>query len=363
MKGLTHETETLLEEYFGRKRAFLVGRGATGLMLLYEALASRSGRIILPSIACPSLLATVLAVGKKPVIVDVDENLGLDPAQVSKVVSKGDVVVAVHLFGIPCAVKELEMISTKKGASLIEDVAQSVGGHADGKRMGTYGTASLLSFAKGKILPTDGGGAILTDDEKLITKLETAVDKLPARAKDFPKRFKAMRDQLTPVLNAARRDNPGAAAEWRHIYNAFGNVYRYAIDPLEIAEIPEAFEKLKKNVIERRKKVEWYIIRFNKIGVETLKYPEDCCPFRFSFIVPILNGDSVQELTGEMRAIGLNVSNLYFPLQRLSPLEVETPGCPRAEFVGTRIINLWVDDTIEKSHVQTAAEVISKVIG
>jgi perosamine synthetase len=106
---------------FNRRQVLLVGRGATALMLLFEALSEPGGRIILPAIGCPSLLATVLLSGRKPVIVDVDRNLNIDPVRVREIVQPGDIVLAIHIYGIPCEIEELERICLEKNATLMED--------------------------------------------------------------------------------------------------------------------------------------------------------------------------------------------------------------------------------------------------
>ncbi len=361
MSNPIRETERLLEDRFERKRAFLVGRGATGLLLLYEALTPRGGRIILPAIACPSLLATALISGRQPVIVDVDRNLNIDILRADYHMREGDMVVGVHIFGIPCGITELEKRCAEKGAILIEDAAQAIGGKIDGRMLGAFVNASLLSFASGKILPTNGGGAILTDDDTLIEKLKEAVAELPERPDDLAVRAKSLRDELTRALNEARRDNPDAASEWESLYNRYGSIYRYSIDPREAADIKRTIDDLENIAESRCSKLKWYHSRLDGLPFETLYYPDDCCPYRFSFIAPAAAGSDVQHFTELLRDAGLHASNLYVPLHWLAPGKVENTGCARADYVGPRIINLWLDEQIDESHVEKAAEIMSKM--
>src|SRR3990172_5287760 len=145
MSDLIKNTEALIESsgFFGARKLILTGRGTTALMLLYETLESKSGRVILPAIGCPSLLATALLSGLQPVIVDVDSNLNIDPGEVKSVIKPGDIVLGVHIFGIPCRIEELEKICDENNAILIEDAAQAVGGVLEESNLplGTFGKA------------------------------------------------------------------------------------------------------------------------------------------------------------------------------------------------------------------------------
>jgi hypothetical protein len=356
------ETEELLARYFGRKRAFLVGRGATGLMLLYESLCAPDGRVILPAIACPSLLATVLLTGRQPVIVDVDMNLNIDPEQVEKVLQPGDIVVGVHMFGIPCEIDELTSLCASRGAVLIEDLAQAVGGKYKSVLLGSFGTASLISFAGGKILPTSGGGAILTDDDALIAKLETKVERLPDRPNAIAERSRDLRDELTKAFNDAHSGNLGAASIWGDLYDAFGSIYSYAIRANECEPIGPALEGIEENAELRRARLALYEHYMGKLDVWFPHYPPDCVPYRFSFVPKGLTIEDVHKCTEDIRAAGLNASNLYIPLNDLAPDKVTATQCDRAEFVGWHIINLWLDDSVGEDEVLSAAEVVSDFV-
>ena len=354
------ETEQLLADRFGRKRAFLLGRGATGLALLYETLTPPGGRVLLPAIACPSVLATCLLVNRTPVVVDIRENLSIDIGEVEKIARQGDLVLAIHLYGIPCHIRELDLICSAKGAVLVEDAAQAVGGSLDGRALGSFGRASILSFAAGKILPADGGGAILTDDDELIEKLEIPVAELPARPQNINGKARALRDELTRVFNRARRDDPEAASEWAWLYNAFGDVYRFALEPGQAVGIPPALDDLERNVESRREKVGWFLELLEGMNLERIEYPADSAPFRFTFLLPRLSGSEVQDCTEEIRSAGLHASNLYLPLHWLAPERIETDGCPRADSAGVRMINLWVDDATTRDEAVRASRILSK---
>jgi dTDP-4-amino-4,6-dideoxygalactose transaminase len=173
-----------------------------------------------------------------------------------------------------------------------------------------------------------------------------------------------MKQQANKVFNTARKDEPAAASEWKAIFDSFGgNIYRFSIEPEEIDAIQPAMDKLKEISTARRRRNGWYVLRFKDLEVEALKYPDECTPWRFSFIVPIFSGRRTQDLTKAFRDEKMNASNLYLPLQWLAPEAVEYTGCPRAEFAGLRIVNLWVDEKVDKSDVKKAADIFRRVYG
>jgi len=348
---------------FGRRKALLVGRAATGLMLLYEELTGPDGRVILPAIGCPSLLATVLLAGRRPVIVDVDRNLNIDPKRVMAVVREGDVVLGVHIFGIPCAIEELEKICRERGAILIEDAAQAIGSRVDGRPVGTFGIASVLSFAEGKILSTHGGGVILTDSDELFASLTDKVEKLPGRPDNIGAKARELRDVSTEAFNRARKGDRKAASVWSEEYSKHGEIFRHSIEPKEAVEITRAMRDLDRIAGMRREGVEKYREHLDGPDIDILEYPPGCSPFRFTFVAPRLTGPLVQEITEAIRSEGMHASNLYLPLHWLAPELVEAGECPRSEHAGVRIINLWLDEGIPERDAPKVAEIVAKWTG
>jgi dTDP-4-amino-4,6-dideoxygalactose transaminase len=66
--------------------------------------------------------------------------------------------------------EEIRAIGEKYGIPVIEDAAESLGAHISGKKTGSFGKVGILSFNGNKIITTSGGGAMVSDDEKIIQK-------------------------------------------------------------------------------------------------------------------------------------------------------------------------------------------------
>ncbi len=77
-------------------------------------------------------------------------------------------LVIVHLYGMPAKMDRFTKLAEEYGLLLIEDAAEALGSHINGKMMGTFGKSGVLSFNGNKIITTSGGGALISDDEVLI---------------------------------------------------------------------------------------------------------------------------------------------------------------------------------------------------
>ena len=54
---------------------------------------------------------------------------------------------------------------------------------------GSFGNTSIISFGKNKILDCGGGGAILTNNQKLYEKVKIAYKKISKRPKNYKKLY------------------------------------------------------------------------------------------------------------------------------------------------------------------------------
>ena len=77
-------------------------------------------------------------------------------------------VVAVHLYGLPCDMDIIQEICKGNNLLLVEDCAQAFGAEYDGKKVGTFGDYSCFSLHAQKNITTlgEGGVLVLKDPEK-----------------------------------------------------------------------------------------------------------------------------------------------------------------------------------------------------
>lgn len=75
------------------------------------------------------------------------------------------IVVVTHLYGLLTDLTDLVELCRARGVRLIEDCAQAIGAHREGRQAGSWGDAGTISFYPTKNLGAIGdGGAIVTDD-------------------------------------------------------------------------------------------------------------------------------------------------------------------------------------------------------
>lgn len=148
-----------------------LANGTVAIELALKAVGAGPGKEVVT--VAHTFVATVEAIaatGARPVLVDVDPaTRNIDPAQVEGAITDDTVaVVAVHLYGRPAPVAELQAMCAARGIALVEDSAQAHGATVDGRRVGSFGAFGCFSFYPTKNLGAMGdGGAVVTDDPQL----------------------------------------------------------------------------------------------------------------------------------------------------------------------------------------------------
>lgn len=168
------ELETAISEKLGCRYTQLVSSGTAALTTAFAALGIGAGdEVIMPTFTFVASFECVLSVGAIPVLVDVDETLTLDPAAVRRAITpRTKCVMPVHMCGAMADLDALVQICKEHRLILLEDACQSFGGRYKGRALGTIGDAGTFSFDFVKIVTCAEGGAIVTNDESLYTKLD-----------------------------------------------------------------------------------------------------------------------------------------------------------------------------------------------
>jgi perosamine synthetase len=112
-------------------------------------------------------------------------------------------IMPVHVFGMIGEMDKLLEISEKYNLIIIEDAAEALGSFKYNKHAGLFGKCGCLSFNGNKIVTTGGGGAIITNDKTIASK----VRHLSTTAK-VTKDFSFFHDEIgfnyrMPAVNAA----------------------------------------------------------------------------------------------------------------------------------------------------------------
>ena len=112
----------------------------------------------------------ILYQGAIPIFVDSERDTwNMDPEQLERAIkdriSKGKkpkAIITVHLYGMSYKLDEIHEIANTYEIPVLEDSAESFGSNYKGRKCGTFGEISILSFNGNKIITTSGGGALVS---------------------------------------------------------------------------------------------------------------------------------------------------------------------------------------------------------
>ncbi|WP_342442474.1 LegC family aminotransferase [Lysinibacillus sp. FSL K6-0075] len=250
-----------LADFVGVKRAVAVVNGTAALHIALKIVGVEANdEVLIPSLTFIATANAVSYLQAIPHFVEVDEKtLGINTIKLESYLREiaelhqGDLynkqtkrrikaLVPMHTFGHPCMMDELVAICDKFKLVLVEDAAESLGSYYKGKHTGTFGKVSAMSFNGNKIITTGGGGAILTDDEKLA---------------DYAK-------HLTTTAKVPHR--------WEFVHDEIG--FNYRMPNINAALGCAQLEKLPKFIEQKRDLAKFYQkVIMNIEGVELLKEP------------------------------------------------------------------------------------------
>jgi dTDP-4-amino-4,6-dideoxygalactose transaminase len=171
--------EAELAAYCGRSHAVALSSGTAALHLGLIALGVGPGDVVVTSSMTFAATANaVVYTGAQPVFVDADDTGNLNPdllraalTDLSRQGRPAKVVVPVDLIGKVVDHSRIDPLAVEFGAEVLSDAAESLGATFAGRPAAAYGRVAAVSFNGNKVMTTSGGGALLTDDESIATKV------------------------------------------------------------------------------------------------------------------------------------------------------------------------------------------------
>ncbi|AFZ53305.1 DegT/DnrJ/EryC1/StrS family aminotransferase [Cyanobacterium aponinum] len=166
------EFEQKIADYLGVKHCVSVCNATIALELAIRAL-ELTGEVIIPSF---TFIATAHALQWQeitPVFCDIDPiTHTIDPDKIESMITPRTTgIIGVHVWGQPCNIEALTTIAKKHNLKLMFDAAHAMGCSYQGKMIGSFGDAEVLSFHATKFLNSFEGGAIVTNNDELAEKL------------------------------------------------------------------------------------------------------------------------------------------------------------------------------------------------
>jgi dTDP-4-amino-4,6-dideoxygalactose transaminase len=159
--------------------ALALSSGTAALHLALLNLGAGPGTcVVLSSMTFAASANAVAYTGATPVFVDSQaSDANVDPELLLEAVDtltregqRVAAVMTVDLFGRCVDYRELTAELEQRGIPLVEDAAEALGAHYEGRSAGSFGRAAALSFNGNKIMTTSGGGMLVSDDLDLIER-------------------------------------------------------------------------------------------------------------------------------------------------------------------------------------------------
>jgi len=171
--------EKEVEAFLGVMRAQYVSTGTAALVVALQALEIGLGdEVIVPTYTWVATASAVAINGGIPVLVDIDNTLGMDPNSLRKAITnRTKAIIAVHINGVPCDIHAIRDIAVQNGLFLIEDVAQAFGATVYGQKVGSFGTMGITSVNPSKTFQAGGqGGIVWTNNLTASTRMGWAIE-------------------------------------------------------------------------------------------------------------------------------------------------------------------------------------------
>ena len=377
-KSAVQELEEEFKKYLGVKYAISFNSGRSALMAILEEMKVREGdEVLLQAFTCNSAVNPILNQGAKPVFVDVDETINMDPGNFKrKITPKSKTVMIQHTFGWPAQIEEILRIARGNNLFLIEDCAHSLGARYKGGYCGTFGNAAFFSFGRDKIISSVFGGMAVTNNDKIgerIRKFQQALD--------FPSNFWVFQQLLHPILMSylilpAYGLNQYLGRILLGILHQLSILSKGVYKKEKKGEVPKYFPKRLPNALatlalNQFRKLE----RFNEHRREIAKFYEDTLRGRFNLPLakekkgisptfmryPILTKGNTDEIlkTARKRKIylddGWRKNPVVPPDTDLEKMKYQLGSCPRAEKIARSIVNL-------PTHINIFQEEAQKIV-
>ena len=162
-----------LSDYLGTKETLLVNSGSSANLLAVSALTSEKlgsealkpgDEVITIAAGFPATVGPIVQNGLVPVFVDVE--LGTYNAMAEQLAeavgSRTRAIFLAHTLGNPFDLKTVGELASKHNLWLIEDNCDALGSLYEGKKTGSFGAMSTMSFYAAHHITTGEGGATTT---------------------------------------------------------------------------------------------------------------------------------------------------------------------------------------------------------
>lgn len=384
-KSAVQELKEEFKRYLDIKYAVSFNSGRSALLAILEAMdIKKDDEILLQGFTCNSAVVPILAQKAKPVFIDVDESINMDPEDLKrKITNKSKAVMVQHNFGWPAEIEQLSKIARENNLYLIEDCAHALGAKFNGKFCGTFGEAAFFSFGRDKIISSVFGGMAITNDEKIGKLLKSFQEKL-----DFPSHFWIFQQLLHPIIvnnlilpafglnQYLGRFILGFLHKLSILSKAvYKNEKRGELPKYFPKKFPNALAILALNQFRKLERFEQHRRELANFYERELKNADFILPLARplegrtpTFMrYPILTKKNTDEILGKARKRkiylddGWRKTPIVPPDTDIAKMQYNLGSCPRAEKIAKNIINLPTHINISKDDAKKIIEFLKEI--
>ncbi len=356
---------TEITSKFNKNYCILFSNGTTAIYSFLSTIDNRDNiSVLLPAITCLSPALAVKFAGFKLDVCDIDLSSGNIDIKKLKTRLKNNnkikIVIGIHLYGNPLKdINEIISVCKKKNIIFIEDAAQSIGTVFDGRRCGSFGDISILSFGNSKILDAGAGGALLFNDKNIYTKLEKIINSIPIVDNNSLSKLKKKYIQEYYEISHNNKyldiNEEKLFYFWKKYKNAF--IYRSKEDFK--SEILRLFDNENRIYQNHRKLSNFY--KDNLEGFKNkIKIVSDTKYVPWRFTIRLLKKDS-RIIAERLRNEGFFVSTWYPKISYFFK-EVNNKYLPNADIFEREVMNFWVNGKYKEDKIIKLVSRIRKLI-
>jgi dTDP-4-amino-4,6-dideoxygalactose transaminase len=316
--------QALLEEELGAARVLLTTSCTHALEMSALLLDLVPGdEVVVPSFTFVSTVNAFALRGARPVFADIrPDTLNLDETQLSQLLGpRTRAIVPVHYAGIGCEMDAILAAAEPDGIAVIEDNAHGLFGKRGGRKLGSFGCMSTLSFHETKNVTCGEGGALVINDRRYVERAEIVREKGTNRCQFF----RGMIDKYT----------------WVDLGSSYLPAELLAAFLLAQLEARDRIQAARRRIWERyaRELAGWAAARGGRLPLVT---PGCEQPFHlFYLLLPSLAAR--QALIAHLRTRGILAVFHYVPLHLSAygrKVAARARDCPVATDIGERLVRL-----------------------
>jgi perosamine synthetase len=360
------ELRSVLIETLGVEDALLCGSGSLALeVALHACGVGQDDEVILPAFCCSAVVPPILGLGALPVLTDIGAELNLTVDTVEAALTrKTKAIIVPHLFGNPAEIGAIVELARAKNIRVIDDAAQALGADIDGRPVGSFGDAGIVSFGNEKICFGLGGGVVVSNQRELLDY--GALNLSPAQfihilrklvVTQFYWRWRRWTLPLATNMSGGKSFRP----------ETLPTPYRSEIMAnLQAAVAMSLLHTLRENVAARRARVRLYQeLLGGEDRLELITHrPGSACLTQVARVLPKSRGqDSAADLIEALGAAGYEVQGSYVPIHLLGNFnECVWDRLPRVERVWAELIELPCGPNLRLDHVTRVAATVKAAL-